>query len=131
MIKKHPITIICEWLNKNKENIIKDQLYYFIIDTNGEQVASVIKDDINKDALDQLDKFNIEEHVRSVLSNNHSYAKISNSQISDKIAYPFVFYGIDNQNHFVYDWYFFWFNLSEHDLSYYKFAKIIDCVDLL
>lgn len=51
---------------------------------------------------------------------------MSNSELSDKIAYPFVFHGTNGENHYAYDWYFFWFNLTGYLHDDFHFAEIND-----
>lgn len=128
MILKNPITIICEWLSETKEPINQNQLYYFIIDTNTEKVVNLIQDNVSGEVLDALNRSEAEEYVHSVLGSTYEQASMSNSRLSDKIAYPFVFHGMSEQNQFVYDWYFFWFNLTNNLNSDFSFEKIEDFV---
>lgn len=128
MILKNPITIICEWLSETKEPINQNQLYYFIIDTNTEKVVNLIQDNVSGEVLDALNRSEAEKHVHSVLGSTYEQASMSNSRLSDKIAYPFVFQGMSEQNQFVYDWYFFWFNLTNNLNSDFSFEKIEDFV---
>lgn len=126
MIKNHPITIICKWLTTNKECVIQDELYYFIIDMNSEQIVSIIHDKSPKEMLTAFDTSGVEEHIQKLFTDRYHYIKTSSLDVSDTIAYPFVFYGIDDNHHFIYDWYFFWFNLSKNSLGYVDFSRIKD-----
>lgn len=128
MILKNPITIICEWLSETKEPINQNQLYYFIIDTNTEKVVNLIQDNVSGEVLDALNRSEAEEHVHSVLCSTYEQASMSNSRLSDKIAYPFVFHGMSEQKQFMYDWYFFWFNLTNNLHNDFSFEKIEDFV---
>lgn len=128
MIIKNPITIICEWLSETRESINQNQLYYFIIDINTQKVINLIQDDISGEILDALNSSEAEEHVYSALGSNWEQVTMSNSRLSDKIAYPFVFHGISEQNQFMYDWYFFWFNLTNNLYSDFFFEEIRDFV---
>ncbi len=127
-VKKHPITIICEWLSSTIELIKQDQLYYFIIDTNTEKVINLVQDNAFGEVLDTLNRSEAEEYVHSVLGSIYEQVSMSNSRLSDKIAYPFIFHGMSEQKQFVYDWYFFWFNLTNNLNSDFSFAEINDFV---
>ncbi len=128
MMKKHPITIICKWMSEVKETILENQLYYFIIDTNNEKVMNFIQDNVSNEILDALDRPDIEKYVHSVLSSRYKQVTMSNSELSDIIAYPFIFHGKNEQNHFIYDWYFFWFNLTQQQYSHFQFEEIDDSI---
>lgn len=111
-------------VKRKKKYINRNELYYFIIDINNEKIVNIIHDKFSKEILTVFDTSDVEKHIQELVNDKNHYVKMSELEISDTIAYPFVFYGINDNHQFIYDWYFFWFNLSENNLENVNFTKI-------